>query len=315
MEDLKNFKVRVTDAWKVPLGEADLHVAPPPAGGALLAFILRLMKEFGLTPDDLGGERGVKTYHHYIEVAKFANGQKRSIRDPQFNNPKGSDHLIDPSFIRRIRAMISPNRTHDAAYYTNVKPSSASFSSSSSVPSDRFGTTHLSVLDDDGLGVSATSTINQLFGGAVYSPRTGVILNNELSDFCGRADALRAGEQPPSSMTPAILELKSGGLLLIGGSGGSMITSAVALSIMNRLWLGMNLKEAIAAPIIFVDSKNIANFERGFNESVEKELRALRHSVGKWPRFFNVVNGLEKEPDGCIAAVSDSRKGGEPAGY
>lgn len=120
MEDLKNFKVRVTDAWKVPLGEADLHVAPPPAGGALLAFILRLMKgfqhlfmmshfyctivsnflnvgervplllsaEFGLTPDDLGGERGVKTYHHYIEVAKFANGQKRSIRDPQFNNPK-----------------------------------------------------------------------------------------------------------------------------------------------------------------------------------------------------------------------------------
>lgn len=36
------------------------------------------------------------------------------------------------------------------------------------------------------------------------------------------------GEQPPSSMAPAILELKSGGLLLIGGSGGSMITSAVA---------------------------------------------------------------------------------------
>lgn len=35
---------------------------------------------------------------------------------------------------------------------------------------------------------------------------------------------------------------------------------------MNRLWLGMNLKEAIAAPIIFVDSKNIANFEPGFNK-------------------------------------------------
>lgn len=49
---------------------------------------LLLSAEFGLTPDDLGGERGVKTYHHYIEVAKFANGQKRSIRDPQFNNPK-----------------------------------------------------------------------------------------------------------------------------------------------------------------------------------------------------------------------------------
>lgn len=38
-----------------------------------------------------------------------------------------------------------------------------------------------------------------------------------------------AGEQPPSSMTPVILESESGGLLVIGGSGGSMITSAVAL--------------------------------------------------------------------------------------
>ena len=37
------------------------------------------------------------------------------------------------------------------------------------------------------------------------------------------------GEQPPSSMTPIIAVSKSGGLLVMGGSGGSMITSAVAL--------------------------------------------------------------------------------------
>lgn len=49
---------------------------------------LLLSAEFNLTPDDLNGEHVIKTYHHYIEVAKFANGQRRSIRDPQFNNPK-----------------------------------------------------------------------------------------------------------------------------------------------------------------------------------------------------------------------------------
>lgn len=32
------------------------------------------------------------------------------------------------------------------------------------------------------------------FGGTVYSPRTGIILNNELADFCGRADTVRAGK-------------------------------------------------------------------------------------------------------------------------
>lgn len=46
MDDLKSFQVRVEDAWTVPLGNTQMHIPPPPAGGALLAFILRLMKGF-----------------------------------------------------------------------------------------------------------------------------------------------------------------------------------------------------------------------------------------------------------------------------
>ncbi|KAK9532615.1 hypothetical protein VZT92_009990 [Zoarces viviparus] len=303
MEDLKSFQVHVQNAWTVAVGDAKMHVPPPPAGGPLLAFILRLMKGFPLSPNSLVGDQKIQTYHRYIEAAKFTNGQKRSISDPVFNDKKSADHLIDPSFINRIRDMIFSNRTHDNSSYYNVKPSR-----------DHVGTTHVSVLDKNGLAVSATSTINQLFGGGIYSPRTGIILNNELSDFCGRADTVRAGEQPPSSMIPVILETKSGGLLVIGGSGGSMITSAVALSIMNRLWLGMSLKDAIAAPIVFVDSSSNVNFEPGFNKSVIAGLGALGHKAGSWPYFFNVVNAVEKE-NGCIVAVSDSRKNGMSAGY
>lgn len=44
MEDLASYKVRVEDAWTVPLGNAQMHIPPPPAGGALLAFILKLME-------------------------------------------------------------------------------------------------------------------------------------------------------------------------------------------------------------------------------------------------------------------------------
>ncbi|CAK6959430.1 glutathione hydrolase 5 proenzyme isoform X2 [Scomber scombrus] len=301
MEDLMSFRVRVEDAWTVPLGNIQMHIPPPPAGGALLAFILKLMKGLPLSPKSLNGDQKIQMYHHYIEAAKFANGQRSSIRDPDFTNKKIADHLIDPSFINSIRERIS-NRTHDNAYY-NIKPSS-----------DNIGTTHVSVLDEDGLAVSATSTINQLFGGAIYSSRTGIILNNELTDFCGRADTVRAGEQPPSSMTPVILETQSGGILVIGGSGGSMITSAVALSIINHLWLGMNLKDAIDAPIVFVDSKNNVNFETGFDETVKDGLKALGHKFGGWKFFLNVVNAVEKE-NGCIVATSDKRKLGMSAGY
>uniref|UniRef100_A0A3B4ALI3 Gamma-glutamyltransferase 5a n=1 Tax=Periophthalmus magnuspinnatus TaxID=409849 RepID=A0A3B4ALI3_9GOBI len=226
--------------------------------------------------------------------------------------------MTDPLFIAHIRALIS-NQTHDDSVYSSVTP-----------PQDHFGTTHVSVLDKDGLAVSATSTINQLFGGAVYSPQTGIILNNELCTFIISSNgSVGAGEQPPSSMTPVVLEDTSGRLLVIGGSGGSLITSAVALvspglvpgrvfvllfihsvapqSIMNRLWLKMSLKDAIAAPIIFVDSKNNVNFEPGFDEvnDADETRQTLTYS------------GAQKysRESGCISAFSDRRKMGETAGY
>ncbi|KAK2888328.1 glutathione hydrolase 5 proenzyme [Channa argus] len=300
-EDLKSFRVNISEAWTVDLGNAKMYIPPPPAGGAILGFIVGLMKEYFLTPNSKHGDKKMQMYHHYIEAVKFANGQKRRINDPFYNRNEHADHLIQSSFIKRISKEISSNHTNENSYYKRPF-------------TDSIGTTHVSVLDENGLAVSATSTINHLFGGGIYSPQTGIILNNELSDFCGRADTLRAGEQPPSSMTPAILETDSGGILMIGGSGGSMITSAVALSIINHLWLGMDLEKAIAAPIVFVDSQNKVNFELGFDKSVIDGLKALGHQVGQWPYFFNVVNAVEKEND-CIVAVSDKRKQGMSAGY
>lgn len=40
---------------------------------------------------------------------------------------------------------------------------------------------------------------------------------------------------------------------------------------MNRLWLKMSLKDAIAAPIVYVDSKNNVKLERGFDEVKKPE--------------------------------------------
>lgn len=44
MEDLKSFKVQVDNAMKVSLGDIQMHFPPPPAGGLLMAFILKIME-------------------------------------------------------------------------------------------------------------------------------------------------------------------------------------------------------------------------------------------------------------------------------
>lgn len=40
---------------------------------------------------------------------------------------------------------------------------------------------------------------------------------------------------------------------------------------MNRLWLKMSLKDAIAAPIVFVDSENNVKLEHGFDKVKKPE--------------------------------------------
>ncbi|XP_048036984.1 glutathione hydrolase 5 proenzyme [Megalobrama amblycephala] len=300
LEDLSTFEVRVNDAWTVQLGEYKMYFPPPPAGGAILSFILKLMHEFGLSPASNKGDQKTLTLHRYLEAVKFANGQKHNLKDPLFSS-RDMTYITDEKFIKQIRAKITDGPTHDASYY-NITPSV-----------DRFGTTHVSVMAADGTAVSVTSTINQLFGSAFYSPKTGIILNNELADFCGRVDSIKPGEQPPSSMAPAILQSQHK-TLVIGGSGGSFITTAMALSIMNHLWFGMNLNESIAAKIVSVDSSNNISFESGYNQSTIEAMKALKHNVQKSNYFFNVVNGISKEGQ-CFTAVSDARKSGGSAGY
>ncbi|XP_068560150.1 gamma-glutamyltransferase 5a isoform X2 [Cebidichthys violaceus] len=300
-QDLASYKVTVTDAWVVPFGEYQMYIPPPPAGGIILSFILNLMKGYNLDSTSLIGEQKILFYHRLIEAFKFSNGLKKYIRDPGFSSEKMANKLTEDSFANHIRSLISSNKTHDPHYY-NITPHL-----------DSMGTTHVSVLAEDGSAVSVTSTINHIFGSKVMSPRTGVILNNQLSDFCGREESIFPGQQPPSSMAPTVLKSKSK-TLVIGSTGGSMITTGMASVLMHHLWFGKSLKEAIAAQVVYVNPQNLVGFEQNFDENVIKALEALGHKRRTISRFYNVVNAVERK-DGCICAVSDARKLGEAAGY
>uniref|UniRef100_A0A8C9V5B3 Gamma-glutamyltransferase 5 n=1 Tax=Scleropages formosus TaxID=113540 RepID=A0A8C9V5B3_SCLFO len=303
LEDLRSFKAEVMNPWTLPLGDHVLYLPPPPAGGAILGFVLNVMKGYKLNPSSVEGAQKTLTYHRYVEVSKFANGQRKMICDPSFISGKNPNWLIKEEFAERIRKMISDRATHSPEFY-NATPSM-----------DRLGTTHVSVVAADGSAVSVTSTINHIFGSMVYSHKTGVILNNELADFCGYQNRLSAGEQPPSSMAPAIVYSKSKKkTLAIGGAGGTMITAAMAQTLMNHLWFGKNLTDAIGAPVIFVDANNTVNPEKHFDKTVIDGLTRLGHTVGQWPFFLNVVNAAAKEGT-CISAVSDARKLGRAAGF
>uniref|UniRef100_H3D1N6 Glutathione hydrolase n=1 Tax=Tetraodon nigroviridis TaxID=99883 RepID=H3D1N6_TETNG len=302
-EDLAAFRAVVTDAWSVPLGEFQLYFPPPPAGGATVAFIMNILKGFKLNSTDLEGHRKTVAYHRYAEALKFANSFRKNIRDPALSpdSVKEVRKGMEESFSDHIRSLIWSNATHDPQYY-NITPSA-----------EGMGTTQVSVLAEDGTAVSATSSLNHIFGSGVFSPRTGIILNNQLADFCRRASRIVPGDRPPSSMAPSVLKSPSK-TLVIGSTGGSMIPAAMVSMLMNHLWFGKNLKDSIAAPILFVDYETAVNFGPNFDKDLSDALEALGHKPGGNRTFYNVVNAVEKVDD-CIWAVSDARKDGEAAGF
>ncbi|XP_054974955.1 glutathione hydrolase 5 proenzyme [Sorex araneus] len=313
MQDLGSFQPEVVDALAMPLGEYMLYSPPPPAGGAILSFILNVLQGFNFSSESvarLGGR--VDLYHHLVETLKFAEGQRWRLCDPRIHPEilNSSHELLEEAMARRIRKQIDDRGDHPGSHYSLA---------SSWAP--RMGTAHVSVLGEDGSAVAATSTINTPFGAMVYSPRTGILLNNELLDLCWRHNPRGAipepvpGERPPSSMVPSILISRTqGAKLVIGGAGGELIIPAVAQAIMNKLWLRLDLQAAIKTPIVHVNSLGLVNYEPNFSQDVQAALKARGQTESKRPFFLNVVQAVFQE-GACVYAASDPRKRGEAAGY
>uniref|UniRef100_A0A8B9PWA8 Glutathione hydrolase n=1 Tax=Apteryx owenii TaxID=8824 RepID=A0A8B9PWA8_APTOW len=314
LEDLKAYKAEVSSALNITLNNYTVFSPGPPMGGAVLLFILKIL-EGKFIREKGRQEEKVENYHLIAEALKFGNMQKPHMSDPAFSDAQVSLTLLSDKIAKLVRSQIDDRGDHPLSHYQLLE-------STSSHRYKTKGTTHISVLAADGSAVSATSTINYPFGSFVYSNQTGIILNNELADFCianrsikpgehSHPQNKKQGEKPPSAMVPSILVTKTGDMLVIGGAGGSWIISATA--IINKLWLGYDLEHAIAAPIMHTEGDEIL-FETHFSEEVRSGLLRRGHKEKKVMIAMNVVQGISKEGK-CISAYSDIRKLGKSAGY
>ena len=124
-------------------------------------------------------------------------------------------------------------------------------------PPDDDGTSHLCVVDKNGMMVSATETINTSFGSLLLVEPFGFMLNNEMDDFSSPSGVnvygLRQsdknlpepGKRPLSSMSPTIVERDGTPILALGASGGPRIISSVVQVLLHILWYGDEPIEAL----------------------------------------------------------------------
>ncbi|XP_015355801.1 glutathione hydrolase 5 proenzyme isoform X4 [Marmota marmota marmota] len=151
-QDLVTFQPEVVDALEMPLGNYTLYSPPPPAGGAILSFILNVLRGFNFSAESVARPEGrVSMYHHLVETLKFARGQRWRLWDP-LSHPEvknASQDLLGEALAQHIRQQIDERGDHQLSHYNLVR-----------TWDHRMGTSHVSVLGEDGSAVSATSTIN-----------------------------------------------------------------------------------------------------------------------------------------------------------
>ena len=174
------------------------------------------------------------------------------------------------------------------------------------------GTTHISVVDADGL--CAALTLSNGVGGGVFLPGTGMHLNNMMGEddlHPGGSAAAIPGERIRSMMAPAIVD-HDGGMLVLGTGGSERIRSALTRVITLLLGGDADLAGAVEAPRVHVDNRGIIQVEPGLSESHVADLAALG-PVSSWPErhfYFGGVNAVQVTGDGRLQAHADPRRGG-----
>ncbi|XP_067130268.1 scoloptoxin SSD14-like isoform X2 [Centruroides vittatus] len=323
----ENDMLKYTPVWRKPTKISlnngfTVYSAPPPGSGCLLSYMLNVLDGYNLTKEAnwKNLDQISLTFHRALETFKFAYAQRMNLEQSDDHSVKQTvKNLQSKSYADQTRAKIYDTKTiHDPEYYGFKQ-----------YVKEDGGTGHLSVISPSGDAVSVTSSINLYFGAKFISSSTGIVLNNQMDDFSlpnitnyfgippSERNRIKPGRRPMSSMSPTIiLDDKGETWLVIGGNGGSRITSGIALVTMQLLWLGQDVKEAIDMPRVhhqlFPDH---IIYEKVFPKEILRKLQELGHETEENVGRMSVMMAIHRSKDGKLHANADYRKNGKTDGF
>lgn len=319
LEDLADYQVRWREPLELHFAGHEIYLMPPPSSaGIVLTEVLNVLRRHDVTSL---GHNGSAYLHLLVEALKHAFADRaRLLGDADFVSlplARLTSQAYADALDRRINERTLP--TLDYGDSPN-RPA----------PKARDGgTSHISVIDRDGMAVALTTSINTEFGSGLVGERSGIILNNTMADFAlqpgkpnvfgliqGEANAVAPGKRPLSSMAPTIVCRDGVAKIALGGSGGPTIISATLQVLLNVLVFRQDAEDAVSRPRVHHQwLPDVLWLEQDLPRDVADNLRRRGHTV-KWvtrPPLPHTAVQLVIATEGQEAA-SDPRKLGTAAG-
>jgi gamma-glutamyltranspeptidase/glutathione hydrolase len=312
-EDLAGYRV----AWRAPLrftyrGYSVVAMPPPSSGGIVLAMTAGMLGKL-----ELGklAWHGAEHVHWLVEVWRRAFAARNELLgDPAFVKDMPIARLVSRDYIDKLFATITDKATPSKQVTALLEGDH---------------TTNLCAVDDSGMAVALTTTLNTGFGNGVTV--AGFLLNNEMDDFTakpgspntfglvqGAANKIEPGKRMLSSMSPTIIEDTKGELFMLAGAGGGpRIITAVWQTISNVIDFARHADLAVAAPRIHHQHlPDVVSIEaEAIDRPADDALGAMGYKLhwGEPKRAFAAITAIVRSDAGWDGA-SDPRGGGAAIG-
>ena len=268
---------------------------PSSAGGLHLIEFLNVLALRNI--GDMGFGRSA-TIHLMAEAMQLVFADRnRYLADPEFQEIP-FDRLLSEFHAKELMNQILPN---------TVMPELAS-----PALAESDSTSHITTADREGNIVSATQTVNHIFGSKVVVPGTGVLLDNTMANFDPHpnlANSVEPYKRVASSMAPVIVYRGGRPAFALGLPGGIRIWTSVAQAIVNIIDHGMTPQEAVEAPRMFTQGQEV-ELEEEFGSEIASSLRNIGHDVTMVQNVAGGMNIIEFGDDSTLTGSSCWRSDG-----
>ncbi|WP_083240596.1 gamma-glutamyltransferase [Methyloceanibacter methanicus] len=309
--DFAAYRTKKRPAVCVPYrGYSVCGMGPPSSGAVAVGQTLGLIEPFdlGTNPIDAGAA------HAILEAERLAFADRaRYLADPDFVAVP-VEGLLDKNYLAARRALIDPERAAESV--THGTPPNIDQAFGRDATKEKGGTSHVSVVDDQGDAFSMTTTIEFAFG--ARSMVRGFLLNNQLTDFsflprdkdgADIANRVEPGKRPRSSMDPTLIFGPDGDLdYVLGSPGGPGIIPFNLKAVVAMIDWGLDPAEA-AALINFGGTPRGVLLEIAPEwDDLAEALAAKGHKVTRMP-MTSGLHIIALRPDGLEGGADPRRDG------
>lgn len=313
VEDIAAYKAvsrpAVCGAWRT----LNICSATPPSSGAMQIIIANLYEQ--MLPADATQEQ---------QVAAFVDAQRLAYadRDYYFGDPDRIsvpvEQLLDPRYIQsRANNPTAPGATPEPGDPSAVLGNDSAAIWAADKTDEVAGTTHFSIVDNEGNAVSITMTVESPFGSSRWV--AGFLLNNEMTDFdrgfnaneAEPANMIRPSARPRSSMSPTIILNAENELYMVTGSpGGNSIPAYTAKTVLGIVDWGMTVQEAVNFPNIIARGDTVrVEVDHEPGPALADQLKQAGYNVEESQGENSGLHVILVTEDGLIGAADPRREG------